>query len=547
MFDPRWTDVRGYEFLKPVTHRVYVLSRLTRPCLAPIAVLAVALVSGWGQPAPASAQSFVPAQSARAFGDSVGVNVRLTHIDTSYGDYDTITARLRELGVRYVNDTVCPTCEYQIAQLQRLAALGIRANLAVGWMAGGTASIAPGVQALRDRLRSSVVSVNTINEPDISGDPAWIDKTRAFQAELYRQVKSDPLLAHLPVIGPSLVNRGSRALLGDLTPYLDRGNLHPYSGGLPPLLNLEDERQVMSAVSGSKPLVITEVGYHTDMAHTSPHRPASEAAVAVYTPRIALEAFRFGVERTYLYTLADQWSDAQAAQFGISKSENSFGLLRWNLTPKPSFLALRNLLRTVDGGSAPVASPGGMRVGLEGAGPDVQQLLLRSADGSYALVLWRNVSVWDRDAQRDIVPPPDALDVVLGEPVALARRFNPVVSDAERQRWTDPQRIPVELSGGPVVLRLTPPGAAGTKGLRTGTHGASKKRKCAAGAVGKSARKTRRKARAHCCPKARTHKKGSRKKAKRKRPAASASRRRAGASRKATWKRSSSCVSARRR
>ena len=95
---------------------------------------------------------------------------------------------------------------------------------------------------------------------------------------------------------------------------------------------------------------------------------------------------------------------------------------------------------------------------MEGAGPDVRRLLLRSADGSYALVLWRQVSVWDRGAMRDLHPAADRLEVVLGERVSLARRFNPVDSDAERQRWTDPQRIPVDLAGAPVVLRLTPPG-----------------------------------------------------------------------------------------
>ena len=51
---------------------------------------------------------------------------------------------------------------------------------------------------------------------------------------------------------------------------------------------------------------------------------------------------------------------------------------------------------------------GGLRIALEGAGTDVRRLLLRSADGSYALALWRDVSVWDRTAQRDLRPRPIA-------------------------------------------------------------------------------------------------------------------------------------------
>jgi len=397
------------------------------------------------------------AQSARSFGDSIGVNVRLTFLDTpAYRDFAPVEARLRELGVRYVNDSLCPTCEYQITRLQQLARDGVRSNLGVGSLSAGPGSIKPGLDVVKARLRSSVASIAGINEPDISGDPNWVAHTRAFQQELGRQVHGDPQLAGVPVIGPSLVHRESRAALGDLTGYVDRGNLHPYPGGQPPLRNLADEALMMSQVSGKKPLVITEVGYHTDMAFTGPHRPASERAVGVYTPRIALEAFRYGIERTYLYQLADIWSPAEAAGRSFPASENSFGLLRSDLTPKPSFLALRNLLQAVDGGSAPVGAPGGLRIGLEGAGGDVRRLLLRSADGSYALVLWRDVSVWDRDTQRDISPTPDRLDVVMGQPISLARRFDPVGSAAERARWTDPRRVTVDLAGEPIVLRLQP-------------------------------------------------------------------------------------------
>ena len=40
----------------------------------------------------------------------------------------------------------------------------------------------------------------------------------------------------------------------------------------------------------------------------------------------------------------------------------------------------------VNGDSAPVPTPGALRYGLEGAGPDVRQLLLRSSDGDFSLV-----------------------------------------------------------------------------------------------------------------------------------------------------------------
>jgi hypothetical protein len=412
----------------------------------------------------------VPATSARAFGDSVGVGVRLTWLDTSYGDFATLQARLRELGVRHVGDGMCPTCEYQIDRLKRLAADGIKANVAVGNLSSGTPLMQASLNAIRDRLPESVESVTPANEPDIEPVADWLGMTRDYQVELYRRVKSDPGLKHLAVLGPALVRRESRAELGDLSAHMDRGNIHPYPGGAWPYHNIVDEKQLASLVSGNKRLIATEIGYHTDLTYTGAHRPVSERAAGFYTPTAVLEGFAGGIERTYFLHLADPWTPAEAQAKGIPIRENTFGLLRHDLSPKPSFLALRNLMRATDAASAPVSSPGALRYQLEGAGPDVRQMLLRSANGTYALVLWRQVSVWDRYALRDLSPAPDRVDVVLGQPVSLARRFEPVESDQERQRWSDPRRIPVDLAGGPVVLRMW---ATSTQGATTATAGSA--------------------------------------------------------------------------
>ncbi len=400
----------------------------------------------------------MPAQSARAFGDSVGVNVHLLFGGSSYDRFDAIQARLRELGVRYVRDGLCATCESQVARLQALAAGGIRANLIAGDLKGAGLRMHENLQAIKSRLRDAVISVEAPNEPDVEGGvPDWIGQTRAYQQQLYASVKGDPGLAHLAVIGPAVVHHANRPLLGDLSSFMDRGNMHPYPGGGTPLHNLEDERFRAAPISAGKQLVATEAGYHSDLGTTSGHHPTSERAAGVYIPRLALEGFRGGVERTYIYELADVWSESERQARGVSLLENSFGLLRADLSPKPAFLGLRNLLRAAGGDSAPVPSPGALRYGLDGAPPDLRQLLLRAADGTFALVLWREVSVWDRLARQDLAPAADQLDVVLGEPLSLAQRFDPVESEAERGRWPNPTRIPVELAGAPVVLRLTPP------------------------------------------------------------------------------------------
>jgi hypothetical protein len=408
-------------------------------------------------------QPFVAAQSARAFGDSVGVNVFLAWNDTAYGNYTTVESRLQELGVRYIRDGLCPTCTYHVAALNRLAADGIKANIIVGTLSGGDAQMQATLAGIRNNVRNAVISIEAPNEPNLVGDPQWIQHARDYQQKLYARVKADPVLMNIPVLGPAVGWPAADGQIGDISAWADRGNFHPYPSSNVPYYNLDVLRAQSGQATGAKPLVATESGYHTDLGATGGNLPVSDRAKAIYTPRLSLEGFRGGVERTYFYQLADPWPDASRPA-GVSLAENRFGLLRSDLSRKPAFYTLRNLLNQTDGDSAPVASPGGLRFSLSGAGPDVRQLLLRSADGSYALVLWRSVSVWDQANRVDLSPAADHMDVVLGDRIALARRFDPVASDAEQQRWENPSRIPVDVAGAPVVLRLNPSNVAGGGG-----------------------------------------------------------------------------------
>jgi hypothetical protein len=495
---------------------------------AVLAALLVAFALGASTPARAdsqSAQPLVAAQSARTFGDSVGVNAFLSWIDTAYGDFPTLQSRLRELGVRYIRDGLCPTCTYNVNRLNQLSAAGIKANIIAGTLAGGDAQMHATLNGIRDKVRNAVISIEAPNEPNLVGDPLWIQHSREYQQRLFAAVNGDPALAHIPVLSPAVGYPATTNQLGDISAWADKGNFHPYPSGFTPYYNLDILRAQAAGATGFKPLVATESGYHTDLGAPAGHNPASERAAAFYSPRLVLEGFRGGVERTYFFQLADPWPDSSKPP-SVSLAQNRFGLLRSDLSRKPSFLALRNLLRAVDGDSAPVASPGGLRLRLEGAGPDVRLLLLRSADGSYSLVLWRAVSVWDPTGRVDLAPAPDRMDVVFGDRIALARRFDPVASDAEQQRWQDPSRIAVDVAGGPVVLKLNPSGAQAGGGE---DRKASKSPRGCASAL--SSRK-----RARCCAAA---SRGKEHKAKRRHKRA---RWRHG---KASWVRT--CVSAKRR
>ena len=120
----------------------------------------------------------------------------------------------------------------------------------------------------------------------------------------------------------------------------------------------------MSSVSGRKPVWATEAGFQTAARSRDGQPPVSEKAGAVYLLRTFLEHFISGVRRTYAYELLDE-----SAEPALRKSEQHFGLLRHDFSPKPAYTALRNLLALHGArpGAPPAcgrcasASPGGPR------------------------------------------------------------------------------------------------------------------------------------------------------------------------------------------
>jgi hypothetical protein len=139
--------------------------------------------------------------------------------------------------------------------------------------------------------------------------------------------------------------------------------------------------------SGTLPVVASETGYHDALAAPGDHPPVPEDVAATYLPRLFLSAFRAGVRRTFAYELLDERPDPARTD-----AEAGFGLLREDLSPKPSYTALRNLIAALRPAGPPSeASPPAVSV----RGPAVERLLLDRGEGRFALVLWQSAPVWD--------------------------------------------------------------------------------------------------------------------------------------------------------
>jgi hypothetical protein len=226
---------------------------------------------------------------------------------------------------------------------------------------------------------------------------------------------------------------------------MTHGNLHSYSGGEPPARNLDDERALAANVSGGKPVMATETGYHNALATSSGHRPVDEATAGSYIPNLYLEYFRRGIARTFAYELVDERPET-----ALSNIEQHFGLLRDDFSRKPAYTALKRLIAAV-GDGAPAGNPA-LRYEVAGADPSLRQLLLARRGGGFSLVLWRDERIWDPVARTRLAVAPMHVTVRLGEAVGGADVLS---EDATVSSLDQPLEIPLDVGVAPVVVRFT--------------------------------------------------------------------------------------------
>ncbi len=286
-----------------------------------------------------------PAVAAGDFQDSVGVNVHLSYGDTAYGDFPAVQRALADLGVRHVRDGACAGCTEANDRIRALAERGVRFTLIAGSPKDTTGTLPDNLASIRS-LGPAVEAVEGPNEYDNQGDPQWASALRDYQRELAEGVAADPELKRLPVIGPSFVRPGSRAEAGDLSAWMTHGNLHSYAGGGEPAAGLERERSLAATVSGERPVMATETGYHDAAGATTGQPGVDEETAAAYIPRLYLDYFRTGIRRAFVYELADQKPDPAGTD-----PERHFGLLRSDWTPKPAYAALKGLLAAIGDGA----------------------------------------------------------------------------------------------------------------------------------------------------------------------------------------------------
>ena len=324
------------------------------------------------------------ARSAAAFVDSIGVNVHLSYHDGPYGDYPRVTALLDGLGIKHVRDGVALGQDDVCREARALAQDGLRFTYITS-----TALDQSKLHQWAQCVGPALEAYEGLNEYDIShpsSDSSWVQTLQTSQRSLYRDVKSDPTLRDLTVVGPSVTSESAARQVGDLSNAMDVGNAHEYFSGHEPETSgfgsdgygsIAWNRTMAASVSGTKPIAVTETGYPSA---GDPHS-VGDTLQAAYLPRLLLEQFAAQTPRTYDYELFDEGGPP----FG------HYGLVDHNFHPKPAYTALASLIALLREPAQPsVASARRVSFRLSGDTDELQHIALARSDGSYDLILWRS-------------------------------------------------------------------------------------------------------------------------------------------------------------
>lgn len=332
------------------------------------------------------------ASTAASFVDQIGVVTHLSYTDTPYyTNFPQIVSALQTLGVRHIRDGYYPwpATSPIVQNHQQLASAGITTDYVIPYDLSTTPAAIENFAA----EVGDVESLEAPNECDVSG--ACGANGIADVVSFLPVVSAAAKALQVPAVGPSFALQQSYASAGDIASQISANNLHIYFGGRNPGSNGwgDDDAEGNSYGSfaywldmanadgpqlGSE---ITESGYMSYPETSTPYT-VPENVAASYVPRTLLLAFQHGFKETFLYELIDEVSSP------------GYGLLHADLSPKPAYTAVQNLIATLsdNGGNF---TPGPLPYTISGGDSNLNQLLLEKSDGSFWLVLWLEESSWD--------------------------------------------------------------------------------------------------------------------------------------------------------
>jgi hypothetical protein len=401
------------------------------------------------------------AQAAQsdAFVNSIGVNGHLDATGEAYGTlFSTAVLQLiQAAGIRHWRDGLWYNMASTVASnMNALGAAGCKlddimlgANI-TGTDWGGASSAAAFVKGVVSLGNPAYVEAwEGYNEPNANGESAA--QTLTGQSALYAAVKSynSGMLVYGPALSQGLGLSEMVSFISGMSgiaSYMDHPSAHPYAaaGGLPASNFASNISQLVTEAPGDAP-IFTEMGYYT---MPGDGKGIDQVTQAKYALRSYLEAWNAGAARAYIYEWVDDGSSS-------SNSEDNYGLVLSNGTPKPSYTALKNLIAlTTDPGSS--FTPGTLAFTLSSVPSSVHHALFEKRNGTFVLVIWNEVLSYNTSSAADITNAPVSATLTLGSAASEVQQYIPTSGSGVQQTWSGVTSVSLSITDSPMVLEITP-------------------------------------------------------------------------------------------
>lgn len=389
--------------------------------------------------------------------DSVGIN---TH--WYFGDgyqykpqFNKLVDMMSGAHIRHFRDGVYSTGTntpaYLTQMYQTLANRDIHGDLIVPQGSITSDQMDAGLQ-----LYPGIEAIEAPNEWDINGGSTWVSSLLSEEPTIYGAGQT----LGLTTLGPALTQPASYPALGNVSQYSDYNSTHIYFGGRnpetggwggPDWLNnyygsIDYNLDLEQIIGPGHQSIATETGYLTTAGTVHPGQ-VPEWVAGTYAPRLVLEFFKHGIKRTYFYELVDD----------PNTTNTGYGLLRYDLSPKPAFTAISNLLTLLRDVNTPF-TPGSLQYTLTGNTSGVETMLIQKSNGTFWLAIWLNGCIYDVNALQ--ATPRNPQQVTLTVPDGRLATYIASFASNGHTTGTFPYRstITLNVSSNLTMVKISNPG-----------------------------------------------------------------------------------------
>jgi len=311
-------------------------------------------------------------------------------------------------------------------------------------------------------------SLPGLNEPNSERKAVkdWAQRTRWAMQALWEETRKRPAFDNVLVQGSPLQMNGRPdaaasdvAALGDISQWVDRGDVHLYPQDNDPEWQIAERLAVLKPMHPGKPVCVSEGGYSTSIGrgYTGDADLVPEEVANLYAPKQLL-VHLLGGRLFFHYELLDEaqpYTDTD-----VATREGGFGLVKtpqkdpatWEA--KPSYEAMRRLLALVRNDKG--HQPADLALQITGGGNTLRTVLLHRSDGKHLLAIWQAVDLydWNRTTRSGRYLPVEQLSVTitLPQPLPIAV-YEPSKQDTPVDRFTA-QTFPQTVADGLLVLQI---------------------------------------------------------------------------------------------